>query len=121
MDSGWRLRGNYALTLEVAIPLGNVVSCSQSKDRKRGQRVSDRICLECDEYGPAGADGYGFTIEQTSDKTPESPPLVGHLLVIRLRTPSAQAHPPTNLLLSSVVSRRQKILTCDAAIAHGPR
>lgn len=70
--------------------------------------MSDRICLEFDEYGPAGADGYGFTIEQTSDETPESPPLVGHLLVIMLRTPSAQAHPPTNLLLSSVVSRHQK-------------
>ena len=65
--------------------------------------MSDRIRIEIDEYGPAGADGYGVTIEQTPNEEPLFLPLVGHLLVTILRTTSAQAHPPTNLILAKKV------------------
>lgn len=65
--------------------------------------MSNRICLEIDEHGPSGADGYRFTIEQTPDETPEGLPMVGHLRVTLLRSTSAQAHPPTNLLLARKV------------------
>ena len=67
------------------------------------QPTSGRVRLEIDEYGSAGADGYGFTIELTPDEAPESPPLVGHFVVTILRTTSAPAHPPTNLTLTRKV------------------
>ena len=65
--------------------------------------MSDLIRFEIDEYGPAGADGYGFNIEQTPDEAPEFPPLVGHFVVTILRPSAAVAHPPKNLTLTRKV------------------
>jgi hypothetical protein len=67
--------------------------------------MSDLTRLEIDEYGPAGADGYGFLIELHPDEeeTPHSPPLVGHFAVTILRPAAAEAHPPTNLTLTKKV------------------
>lgn len=76
----------------------------------------DRMRLEIDEYGPAGAAGYGFNIELTPAEAAQFPPLVGHFVVTILRPSAAEAHPPTNLTLTKKVLTWLALYRCPAGM-----